>query len=189
MSTLDELGAKHGTDKFSGHHDYLRSYEEFLNPERIGCLLELGVFRGSSLSMWREWLPNAVIVGVDNWSFPARMPAVVPGANVESADCTDATRMLEICEKYAPFDVIVDDASHRKIDQRLSLGILWPHLNPGGYYIIEDIPCGENRFPGASYVDGKRGEKFAYFRKEPNAGSIGEDMERDALMTEPIKPI
>ena len=37
------------------------------------------------------------------------------------------------------FDVIIDDASHASHHQQISLGALFPHLNSGGYYIIEDL--------------------------------------------------
>jgi hypothetical protein len=65
--TLDELGLKYGTDKASLHHNYLNFYEGFVAPLRDQplTLLEIGVFQGASLRMWREYFPYAKVVGVD----------------------------------------------------------------------------------------------------------------------------
>jgi predicted O-methyltransferase YrrM len=37
-----------------------------------------------------------------------------------------------------PIDVVVDDASHRLGPSRVSFEVLFPHLRPGGLYLIED---------------------------------------------------
>jgi len=41
------------------------------------------------------------------------------------------------------FDFIVDDGHHYQEHQQKSLGLLFPHLKSGGYYIIEDIAVKE----------------------------------------------
>ena len=42
------------------------------------------------------------------------------------------------------FDVIIDDGSHRPMHQQISLVSLYPHLKPGGQYIIEDLHVAPN---------------------------------------------
>ena len=37
------------------------------------------------------------------------------------------------------FDIILDDGSHWVSHQQISFGVLFQHLKPGGYYIIEDL--------------------------------------------------
>jgi hypothetical protein len=37
------------------------------------------------------------------------------------------------------FDYIVDDGHHYQEHQQVSLGVLFEHVKPGGYYIIEDV--------------------------------------------------
>jgi len=61
---LAELAAKHGTDK---EPNYLRNYARHFDPlrEREIHLLELGIFEGSSLKMWRDFFPNGLIAGLD----------------------------------------------------------------------------------------------------------------------------
>lgn len=50
-TNLDAIGLFHQTDKSSIHHDYLQFYERILHSLRYEPinLIEIGVFRGSSL--------------------------------------------------------------------------------------------------------------------------------------------
>jgi 23S rRNA U2552 (ribose-2'-O)-methylase RlmE/FtsJ len=119
-------------------------YEELLAPLRtqVFTLLELGVWRGHSLEMWRDAFPQATIIGVD-----LQPPDLHLGSRVHivRGDQTDAALMQRLREEYAPdgFEVIVDDASHFGTYTARSLQILYPeHLRPGGLYCIEDWRTG-----------------------------------------------
>ena len=127
--SLDSLFLKHGTDKSSKNHNYGPIYEKYLDPESISALLELGVARGASLRAWYEWCPHATIHGID------LTPVYVAGCIVRVGDVTDP----ELISDLDSFDVIIDDASHQLDQIRVSLDLLWPHLNPGGWYVIEDL--------------------------------------------------
>ena len=123
---------------------YVPIYEELLRPlrSRRCAILELGVFGGDSLEMWRDCFPRATVVGVD-----LKPPAIDLGERVHIVygDQTDAALMREIRERHAPggFDVIVDDASHMGITTARSLQVLFEqHLRPGGLYVIEDWGTG-----------------------------------------------
>jgi hypothetical protein len=54
--TLDELALKHGADKSSEQHAFTAVYERFLEPlrELPITMLEIGVFEGASVRMWRD---------------------------------------------------------------------------------------------------------------------------------------
>lgn len=137
--TLNDIGFRLNADKSSRFHNYLDFYEEML-PGRdfTGRLLEIGIMDGLSMRMWREYYPHAEIVGIDiynkdhlynsDWNVP------------------ESVKMLELDgtkkEHMAPlgmFDIIIDDGSHYMRDQQKSLKVLYPQLNPGGLYIIEDL--------------------------------------------------
>lgn len=64
-SDLDALGRRYGTDKV--RHGFTQVYAQALAPlrESARSLLEVGVFLGGSLLMWRDFLPHATIHGVD----------------------------------------------------------------------------------------------------------------------------
>lgn len=132
-----------GTDKHATHH-YCDYYERHLPPrESTFRLLELGVEEGRSLLAWSKLFPNASIVGVDRdvrcmdgelhnrW---ARCFWPMPNVHVVIGDQT-SPKLLH----YAPLDVVIDDASHEAAATRLSFGLLWPSVLPGGLYVIEDL--------------------------------------------------
>jgi SAM-dependent methyltransferase len=134
---LDEIGRRHGTDKSSLDHDYLRKYEFFLRPFRDEPLtfLELGVYQGASLRAWAEYLPRARVVGVD--IEPRALERAGGRIEVLIGDLSQ-TAFLESLIPLAP-KVVVDDASHWWPDQLRALFVLYPALPPGAVYVVEDV--------------------------------------------------
>jgi hypothetical protein len=105
-------------------------------------LLELGVWGGDSLAMWRDGLPRATIVGLD-----LNPPEIDLGPRVHlvRGDQTDGELLRRVRHKHAPngFDVVIDDASHLGVTTARSLQRLYTeHLRPGGLYFIEDWGTG-----------------------------------------------
>lgn len=134
---LDALAHKHGTDKCGDWHAYTAIYERYLctapKPTR---LLEIGVAGGASLLMWRDWLGEGCKVwGVDH------NPAVLQLADpirVILADASDSKTMQAIAQELRPH-IVVDDGSHFQSDQRAAFLAIWPWVEPGGWYCIEDL--------------------------------------------------
>lgn len=123
---------------------YLPIYEQLLAPLRTRSftLLELGVWTGQSLAMWRDAFPLATIIGVDLTPCDLQLGH---GVHIIQGDQTDAALMQRIRKAHAPngFDVIVDDASHFGVTTARSLQALYvEHLCPGGLYCIEDWGTG-----------------------------------------------
>lgn len=136
MGRLNILGLKHGTDKAT-YHQFCDFYETHL-PTEISSMLEIGVMHGNSLRMWAEYYPNALVWGVEN-DRGRRDTADPGGAGIILADATNAEDVRTWIAPCGPFDVIIDDGSHMTADQQTSLNLLWPHLRPGGSYVIEDL--------------------------------------------------
>lgn len=145
--TLDALGLKHGTDKASGpnNHNYTPIYERYLGHLRDAPLriLEIGVGGdehpdrgGQSLKMWRDYFPNAEVVGVD--LHPKRL-SLGPRITLYQASQTDPDALAAIDDVHGPFDVIIDDASHHNALTPQTFRILFPLLKPGGLYFCEDV--------------------------------------------------
>ena len=133
---LQQIGERWGTDKAT-YHRYCDFYEEHL-PGRdfAGTMLEIGIMDGRSLGMWREYWPHATVVGVDNVvrAVPSRLHAVT----TVLGDATDPNFVAAL-SGHGPFDVVLDDASHLTGDQQKTFDLLWPHVKPGGLYVIEDL--------------------------------------------------
>jgi trans-aconitate methyltransferase len=130
--SLHNIGLKHKTDKAT-LHNYLQFYEKHL-PDRSfnGRLIEFGIWTGSSIRMWREYFPNAEIVGVD---VKLRCEPM-EGVTLIEASSTDIAEL----QKLGSFDIIIEDASHDTLDQQINFFWMYNHqLNPGGLYIMEDL--------------------------------------------------
>ena len=139
---LSELGLKYGTDKAADHWYTPLYHERFagMRDEPI-TLLELGIggyndpaAGGKSLRMWREYFPNAVVVGLD-----IKPHDPIPGCIVEEGDATDNRVLKHLGETYGPFDIIIDDASHVSDDIMRAWVGLWGFVRDGGWYVIEDL--------------------------------------------------
>ena len=154
--TLTEIALKYHTDKVYRPdrqycHDYLPVYEELLAGKKIRRVLEIGLgweglmhrqyVRGASLHMWAEAFPEALVYGLD-----IREDALVNQGRISSYlfDQGRAADHLEMAIHFerigaAPFDLIVDDGSHKAEDQARSAYWFMRLLAPGGVYVIEDI--------------------------------------------------
>ena len=141
---LTALGKLYGTDKAGSTHPYTRHYQRHLSPlrRRPVQLLEIGVGGyssdegGASLRMWRSYFPRGAIHGVDIQAKDLDEPRVFTHQGSQS----DVDFLEELAVAHGPFDVIIDDGSHRSDDIRVSFASLFErHVRPGGWYIIEDL--------------------------------------------------
>ena len=153
-TTLDELGIKHGTDKSSRHHDYLRKIEPFVADWRRlpMTMLEIGVKRGASIRMWRDYFRMATIVGIDK-----NPDSMIADEGRIITLCMEAQKLkrradLPPMKDFAPFRLIVDDGSHKWDHQLHAFEVLWPYLETDGIYIIEDLH-GTEKLGGAKLFE------------------------------------
>jgi hypothetical protein len=130
------------TDKFSRApwavqwHSYGPFYDAAFTPRRetITSICEIGIQTGGSLRLWRDYFPNARVMGVDLRSYPL---SLCPGCELLSFD---AYSMAE-WHRHLPgerFDLLIDDGSHHPAHQLWCARALPALLRPGGLLIIED---------------------------------------------------
>lgn len=167
---------KHGTDKC--YHGYAEHYEILLKPfrNRELTLMEIGVLHGHSLKVWQDYLPYSTVVGFDR-NFPKNIPS---GTRFFKGDQGSIMDLMECEMTFGPFDIIIDDGSHRTRDHLASFDTLYPRMNNGGLYVIEDLdfaPGTVNHFrdhPDATLLDCysfliDRPQQMLVFRKVPHA--------------------
>ncbi|HKP48229.1 MAG TPA: hypothetical protein VJT50_16630 [Pyrinomonadaceae bacterium] len=143
------------TDKRE-HAHYLQRYEEYFLPllDKDIKLLELGIYHGGSLLLWRDYFRKGIIVGLDLQL--VQLDDSSGRIHVYQGRQQDTELLDRIAEENAPegFDVIIDDCSHIGELTRISFWHLFDyHLKPGGLYVIEDWSTGYWRqfFDGVSY--------------------------------------
>jgi hypothetical protein len=140
---LNILGKIFRTDKVSGHK-YVMHYEHHLKKfrDKYINLLEIGVGGynnpkkgGKSLRIWKSYFPKAKIYSIDIFDkkeIQEQRIKIYQGSQI------DESLINELVADSGNFDIIIDDGSHINEHVIKSFELLFPHLNLGGIYIIED---------------------------------------------------
>jgi cephalosporin hydroxylase len=143
--TLTEIANKNSTDKGTEHyeaHGYTDHYEKYIPSTGNYTLLEIGVWHGDSLRMWKEYNPEMNLHGVD--IDPRVTNHISPDEfNIHIGDQTDEKFLEDVVNLTGPLDFVIDDGSHVGEHIVKSFEILWKHVKPGGYYFIEDLHAGQ----------------------------------------------
>lgn len=158
LPSLDEVGLKHKTDKSSMTHHYLDNYENHFHEWRLKefVLLEIGVAGGSSIAMWREYFPNAKIYGIDNNPDCA-------GEGIFIGDQSDFSFLQSVLDQIGSPDLIIDDGSHFGPFTILSFEYLFPRMNAGGVYVVEDTATFYSEHYSEKFQSNGRSKVFNFF--------------------------
>lgn len=142
---LSAISTKYRTDKGPRAHNYTPIYHQYLRDLRGTKFnfLELGLgykdveWEGESLRMWGNYFWDANIYGVD-WYDRSDLDGDRIRTFVGEQDDVEFYKR-EVFPVASSFKVIVDDCSHVHENTIQSLLTLFPHLEKGGYYFIEDV--------------------------------------------------
>lgn len=123
-------------------HHYFDLYDRYFGKyrDRPIRMLEIGVFRGGSLRMWKEYFhPDSTIVGIDIDKSCAAHEIADRNVFVRIGSQADPNFLAEVNGEFGPFDIILDDGSHKTHHQIISFGALFRDaLKDGGCYMVED---------------------------------------------------
>lgn len=118
---------------------YHRHFERF--RDRSPTLLELGVFHGGSLQMWRHYFDrDARIVGVD--IDPRCAELAEEGIEIRIGDQADRDFLRSLVSDFAPFDIVIDDGAHMFRHQLATFEAVFPAVSREGVYLVEDLHTG-----------------------------------------------
>ena len=133
-------------------------------------VLEIGIGEDTapSAAAWADYFPNAYIYSIDVKARAEFARRAAHGGAAErlaarqakfgceynasmwldrrlsltlGVDATRADQLTAALPSQA-LDVIIDDGSHKFLDQQTTLHTLWPQLRPGGFYVVEDLLVG-----------------------------------------------
>ena len=132
---------------FPGGHKwthYFPIYEAIFGPIRNEPLriLEIGIWRGASLKLWRQYFsnPKTIIVGVDVLPQCRQLDAPSAGIHIRIGSQADPEFLRKIVEEFGPFDLIMDDGSHNSSHIITSFNHLYADgLKDNGIYFVEDL--------------------------------------------------
>ncbi|MFE0021517.1 class I SAM-dependent methyltransferase [Amycolatopsis sp. NPDC059021] len=142
---LDRLAVRYGSDKFGAWHWFTPHYDRHFRhlKDDVVRVLEIGIggynhpgTGGGSLRMWKRYFTRGHVFGLDVYP---KEGLDAPRLRTIIGDQSDREGLLEIAERYGPFDVVIDDGSHISDHVLTSFDVLFPHVRPGGYYVIEDL--------------------------------------------------
>jgi hypothetical protein len=133
--SLHELAIRHHTDKGYFHY-FTPLYGFWLEYLRYSPLqlLEIGFANGNSIDMWSDYFSNHQKIYCVDINTPP--PDLKPNCVYFQID--QAQRHLLNSLPHG-LDLIIDDGGHTMEQQQVSFAVLFHHLNPGGYYILEDL--------------------------------------------------
>ena len=121
-------------------HHYFEIYHRHFATfrGRAPVVVEIGVFHGGSLEMWRRYFgPGARIVGID--VHPACSRFAGDGVEVLIGDQADRGFLAEVRRMVPHIDILIDDGGHSMEQQIATFEELYPHIQPEGVYLCEDL--------------------------------------------------
>ena len=122
----------------------LHNYQDFFNENLKNIknkklnILEIGIEKGAGLACIYFYFPYSNIVGVDNNPFKNQYKSKrIRNIYVDIS----SKKILKNLSNYLKieFDLIIDDCSHKLIDQILCFVENFKNLKKGGIYIAEDL--------------------------------------------------
>lgn len=142
--SLTKLGRQYGTDKAMPHHNYTPHYERLFDEWRFRSdltLLEIGIDRGGSIRMWRDFFPHAAIHCFDHNPWCVGGVSDVSGVHAHCLDAANPAHLAQFFKAtgHPKFDIIIDDGSHLPEHQWASFLGLKDSLKKDAYYIVEDM--------------------------------------------------
>lgn len=134
----------HGVWKWEHYFEiYRRHLSKFVG--RSPNVLEVGVYSGGSLEMWRSYFgEGSHIYGVD--IEPACKAYESDHVSVLIGDQADRRFWADCKRSVNGIDILIDDGGHTVDQQRVTLEEMLPYLRAGGVYLCEDIHGRFNRF-------------------------------------------
>lgn len=129
---------REATDKCAGqwHQTYPRAYSRLLASLKntTDSVLEIGTAGGGSLIAYRDWFPNATVIGIDPFFAPALPPNIIH-YKLDAYGPAGVHAALH----HAPFAMTLDDGPHSIESQEAFVRLYPPMLSDDGVAIVEDV--------------------------------------------------
>ena len=166
---------------------YDRYFSKFRNKEIV--VLEIGVFQGGSLQMWKDYFGDkAIIYGID--IDPRCKEFEEENIHILTGSQSDRSFLRQVCISIPPVDILIDDGGHTMKQQIVSFKELFGLVKDNGVYLCEDTHTSYRLKYGGGYQ--RRGTFVEYsknFIDELNAYHSTEKRHRVTDFTRNVNAI
>ena len=118
---------------------YFSIYDRYFSKYRNQpvSILEIGVYHGGSLQMWKDYFGDKVqVYGID--VNPKCKEFEEENITIFTGSQSDREFLRKIKSQIPPVDIILDDGGHTMKQQRVSFEELFDHVKEDGIYVCED---------------------------------------------------
>jgi len=139
MNDLEKFFQSNNEKNINKWLHYFDIYEENFSKYRNKkiTVLEIGVFRGGSLKMWKNYFKDeSLIVGID--INPNCKKFENKDTKIFIGDQTDQNFLNKVIKTIGKPDIIIDDGGHTSNQQITTFNNLYNKLNDQGTYLVED---------------------------------------------------
>jgi hypothetical protein len=123
------------------HKNYFPIYDEVLSKYRGKeniTFVEVGIFNGGSLFMWREFFgPGVRIIGID--FNPEAIKWREHGFDIFIGDQSDPNFWKRFFSEVGRIDILLDDGGHTNKQQIITCAESFQYINDGGLILVEDV--------------------------------------------------
>ena len=156
---------------------YDRYFSSFRETD-VG-ILEIGIASGGGLQMWKNYFGKySQIYGID-----IRPAAMFEENQIKCylGDQADQEFLDRVIKDIPKLDIVVDDGGHSMKEQINSFIKIFPHLIPGGLYLVEDLVTSYH--PAGKYGNENKDDTFIAIIKnlvdEINRELVSEELAGD----------
>lgn len=139
MTTLQEVSLQYNnmTDKDTGHSYITYAYSDLFSKFQNKALkvLEIGVYSGGSLLIWKDFFCNATIYGID---IDVSRCHHIDDDRIKIIEA-NAYDMNFVSSLPDNFDIIIDDGPHTLDSMIFSVENYTEKLHDSGILVVEDI--------------------------------------------------
>ncbi|MCI8550030.1 MAG: hypothetical protein HFI68_05460 [Lachnospiraceae bacterium] len=144
---------------------YFEAYDRFFSKYRGKdvTILEIGVFRGGSLQMWKKYFSSpghkVRIYGID--VDPGCRGLKEEGIEIYIGSQEDREFLRKVKQEIGKVDILIDDGGHTMSQQIISFEELFDLVDDDGIYLCEDLHTSYMKKYGGAY----KGDTFIEYSK------------------------
>lgn len=161
LKTIFEQNTGNLIHKWMHYFDiYERYFSKYVNRDVI--ILEIGVFQGGSLKMWKEYFGSRCrVYGID--INPLCKQFEEDGIEIFIGSQSDREFLRSVKQLIPKVDILIDDGGHTMEQQVVSFEELFEHIKDDGIYLCEDMHTSYWPVYGGGY---QRKGSFVEFTKQ-----------------------